>query len=230
MRRLGVPDVDRELLLAALLLVGVRRLGAGEVDAPAVGRPDPGADARLLLRQLVRLRGVDAVDRQAVELLLAGLARPVREPLAVAAERERRDAFLGVRDPARLAAVGAHQVQLPLAGRAGRAPRGWTRKRRTMPSRDHRGDVSSFSFVKVICLVDGRPSLQRDEEEVRLPLGFLPVRRADGVEHPAPVRARRRRPGLSHHLHVEERHGPFRGVGPRCWPRQKHAWRMMEES
>src|SRR5690606_29794376 len=118
--RLGIPDVHRELLLATLLLSRVDRVRGDEVDTTTVARQLPAADTGRLLRQLfgldfLRRRTRNRRDRQTVELLLTALAGTVHQPVAVAREREVRDTVLCRRDPARLAAVRTHQVELALA-------------------------------------------------------------------------------------------------------------------
>ena len=112
-RRLGVADVDGELLLAPRLLVLVDRVRRHEVDAPAVGRPLPRADAGRVLGDLLRGRGVDA-GRPAADTAVP--RRSCRCGYASqrpsSAEREIRHALLRIGDPARLAAVGTHHVEL----------------------------------------------------------------------------------------------------------------------
>ena len=175
----------------------------------AVGRPSPRPDAALLLRELFGLRRVEAVHRQAVQLLLTGLAAPVSEPLAVLAEREGRDAFLRVGDLAGLAAVGSHQVELVLVcGGRGRLAVGGEHEGRTVAQP---GGVGLVLVLGERHLPGGRQALlHRHQVDVALALGLLPVRCADGVEQPAAVGAERRGAGRPHLLHVEERHRALR--------------------
>ena len=83
------------------------------------------------MRQLDRLSGIDAGNGKRIKLLLIGFATAVNEPLAILTEGESRDAFFRIRDLARLAAIGAHDVDLVLAratatrSRASRARHGW---------------------------------------------------------------------------------------------------------
>src|SRR5688500_11813845 len=54
---------------------------------------------------------------ESIELLVAGASASVRDPLAILAEVEFRNALASVRDPSRFSTVRPHEVQLISGGR-----------------------------------------------------------------------------------------------------------------
>src|SRR5262245_8953526 len=113
-RSLFVAYADGELLFDALFVLFARTIRRDEIDSFAVGRELPGSDGGRVFGQLLWFGGFDLGDRQNPHLLIVVFSGRKRQPFAVAAEREGSHAVFGLRDLARLAAVGAHQVKLVL--------------------------------------------------------------------------------------------------------------------
>ena len=202
-RGLQVVDVHREVMLLAQFLVGVHAVRTDEVDAPAVRGDLPVLDPGVMARELLRVRRVprgQVIDREPVELLLAGFAGTEHQPLPVPAELEVGDAVLRLRDPACLPAPRAHQVEL--------AP--------VSPVRDEHEEAAVARPGRralVVLLGEGHlprgfdPLLHRNEVDVGLVARLLPVRGRDRVQHPAPVRAHRFRAEGTHLLLIQEGDG-----------------------
>ena len=143
--------------------------------------------------------------RETVELFLAVLAGPVRQPTSVAREGDIGDAFLLVGEAQGFAAVGSHHVEL-VAGFLvlGGVAVGQEHEEAAVRGPLRRGLVLSLRERQLPGR--GHALLERHQVDVGLLRALLPVRRAQRVEQPLAVGARRRRARLSHVLHVEERH------------------------
>src|SRR5690606_20879743 len=164
----------------------VDRGGRREVDATAVRRPLPAADARLARRQLLGGSRLDPVDRETVKLLLATLPAPIDQPLPVGAEGEVHDALARVRDPARLATIGTHEVELLLVPVRGRSF--------TVRCEDEEAPVRRPPRRSLVLrrrerhLARRRHALpQRRQEDVRLAPRLLPVRERNRIKKPLAI-------------------------------------------
>ena len=226
-RRHHVPDIHREALFTADVVVLVARVRPGEVDATAVRRPLPVLDSRLPVRELLGLGRQDPVHRQTIELLLPLFAAPVHEPTAVPAERDIGDALLHLGDPLGLPAVGAHHVELVRVPVPGPTPVPGPVSVPfpvsfpvaipvLVPVRlEHEEAAVPRPRRRPLVVLRGKRHLaargdtfsHRDQVDVGLLVSLLPIRRRDGVEHPPAVRAGSPCAPPRHPLNVEEGHG-----------------------
>ena len=227
----GISRLHGELLVGARAIVAVDAVRRHEVDALAVGRPLPVADARRVTRELRGLRDVHRRHRDGVDLLVARSPRREDDRHTVLAERKVGHAFARVGDAQRLAAVDAHDEDLiaraaslaagsataRAAAATGRSGRRGSRRVAIRKERDEASVARPLwtRLVLVLCereLPSGpKPAVERHEIDVGLTASRLPVGGAQRVEHRLAVGTDVLPGDLPHVLRVEEGHRALRG-------------------
>ena len=192
-RRLGIPDVDGELLVPARLVVGVGLIRRER--SRSWRRSTRASNSRSPVGCFVSCSGstpsVHGIGRR-YSWRASAAPGAVDQRLAILGQGEIGDAILRIGNAPRFPAVRSHQVDLVLRGGA---RRGVAIREKQEAAAVPRPCGRRLVFLGGEGQLPGRRHalVHRHEEEVSLPSRFVPVRERDGVQQPAAVRARRRR-------------------------------------